>query len=288
MNGSGTGELLDELVSILPEKKATDPELPRFAIIGQPNVGKSSLFNLLLGEERTIVTPVAGTTRDTIHTRYTGYGFDFFLVDTAGLRKKANVREDLEFYSVMRTVRAIEDCDVGLLLIDATQGMNMQDINIFRLLERNKKGVVILVNKWDLAEKDTHHADDYTKAIRKKLEPFTDVPVVFTSVLNKQRVHKALKIATEVFRNRSQKISTSLLNKKMLPHIEYYPPPSYKGKSVSIKYITQLSGSFPQFAFFCNLPQYIRDPYKRYLENKLREEFELTGVPVAIFFRKKN
>lgn len=286
MSGSGTGELLDALVQDFePEEKDVD-DLPKFAIIGQPNVGKSSLLNTLLGLERTIVTPIAGTTRDTIYTRYKGFGFDFYLIDTAGLRRKARVKEDIEFYSVMRTIRAIEESDVCILMTDATQGLTAQDINIYSLAERNKKGIVLLVNKWDLVEKK--NTKKVEEEIREKLAPFNDIPIIFTSVLHKQRIHKALETALEVYQNRKQRISTSMLNKVMLPVIESYPPPALKGKSIKIKYITQLPGGNPHFAFFCNLPQYIRDPYRRYLENKLRENFNLSGVPVSIHFRAKS
>ena len=288
ISGSGTGELLDEVVEHFGPDEEEEADIPRIAIVGQPNVGKSSLLNTLLGLERTIVTPIAGTTRDTIYTRYKGFGFDFFLIDTAGLRRKARVKEDIEFYSVMRTIRAIEEADVCMLMIDATIGLTMQDINIFHLVEKNKKGVVLLVNKWDLIDEKQKNPKKFEEAIREKLAPFNDIPIVFTSVLQKQRIHKALEIALQVYRNRKQKISTSQLNKVMLPVIEHYPPPALKGKFVKIKYITQLPGSNPHFAFFCNLPQYVRDPYRRYLENKLREHFDLSGVPVSIHFRAKN
>ncbi len=288
ISGSGTGELLDEVVKDFSKEEPPEDNLPKFAIVGQPNVGKSSLLNTLIGSERTIVTPVAGTTRDTIYTRYQGFGFDFYLIDTAGLRRKTKVKEDLEFYSVMRTIRALEEADVCILMIDATKGLTAQDINIYSLAERNKKGIVILVNKWDLIEGKDKNTKEYESEIRKKLAPFNDIPVLFTSVINKQRIHKALETALEVFANRKQKISTSSLNKVMLPVIEHYPPPALKGKSVKIKYITQLPGANPHFAFFCNLPQYIRDPYRRYLENQLRQNFNLTGVPISIHFRAKN
>ena len=288
VNGSGTGELLDALVKLFDDSHFEEPDLPRLAIIGQPNVGKSSLLNALIGEERTIVTPVAGTTRDTIYTRYQGFGFDFLLIDTAGLRKKRNVKEDIEFYSVMRSVRAIEEADVSLLLLDATQGITAQDINIFRLLERNHKGAVILVNKWDLVEKDTHSTKKFEADIREHLQPFDDVPIVFTSVLEKQRIHKALETALQVYERKIQKIPTSKLNKLLLPIIEGTPPPSIKGKNITIKYITQLPGSSPTFAFFCNLPQYIKESYRRFLENKIREHFNFSGVPVTIYFRSKD
>jgi GTP-binding protein len=288
INGSGTGELLDDLVKKFTKPDEEEVSLPRLAIIGQPNVGKSSLLNALIGEERTIVTPLAGTTRDTIYTRYSSFGFDFYLIDTAGLRKKKNVSEDIEFYSVMRSIRAIEEADVCLILIDATQGMLGQDINIFHLIERNNKGAVVVVNKWDLVEKDTHTTKKMEAAIREKLAPFEDVPIVFTSVTEKQRIHKTLEVALKVYQNKTQKIATSKLNKIMLPYVENNPPPAIKGKNITIKYITQLPGSSPTFAFFSNLPQYIKDPYKRFLENKMREHFDLTGVPIQIFFRAKD
>jgi len=287
INGSGTGELLDALVEVLPESEEVDTELPRFAVVGRPNAGKSSFINALIGEERYIVTDIAGTTRDSIDTKYNRYGFEFNLVDTAGIRRKAKVKEDLEFYSVMRSVRAIEHCDVCLLLFDAKRGFDGQVANIFWLAQRNNKGIVILVNKWDLVEKDTHAVKQYTQKIKQAIEPFTDVPILFISVLTKQRIFKAIETAVEVYKNRSKRISTRKLNDVLLPIIEHTPPPAYKGKYVKIKYITQLPTPYPQFAFFCNLPQYVRDPYKRFLENKLRENFEYTGVPVTIFMRKK-
>ncbi|MFZ9943832.1 MAG: ribosome biogenesis GTPase Der [Bacteroidia bacterium] len=288
ISGSGTGELLDEVVRDFPQEEPEQDDLPKIAIVGQPNVGKSSLLNTLLGMERTIVTPVAGTTRDTIHTRYKGFGFDFYLIDTAGLRRKGKVREDIEFYSVMRTIRAIEESDVCILMIDATQGLSAQDINIYGLAERNKKGIVLLVNKWDLIEGKEKSMKVIEEEIREKLAPFNDIPIIFTSVLKKQRIHKALETALEVYQNRKQRISTSNLNKVMLAVIEHYPPPSTKGKSIKIKYVTQLPGGNPHFAFFCNLPQYIRDPYRRYLENQLRAHFRLTGVPISLHFRAKS
>jgi GTP-binding protein len=287
INGSGTGELLDALVEVLPESEETDDELPRFAVVGRPNAGKSSFINALIGEERYIVTDIAGTTRDSIDTKYNRFGFEFNLVDTAGIRRKAKVKEDLEFYSVMRSVRAIEHCDVCLILFDATRGFDGQVANIFWLAQRNNKGIVILVNKWDLVEKDTHAVKLYTQKIKQAIEPFTDVPILFISVLTKQRIFKAIETAVEVYNNRSKRISTRKLNDVLLPIIEHTPPPAYKGKYVKIKYITQLPTPYPQFAFFCNLPQYVREPYKRFLENKLRENFDFTGVPVTIFMRKK-
>ncbi|RKE98229.1 ribosome biogenesis GTPase Der [Ichthyenterobacterium magnum] len=290
INGSGTGELLDALVEALPEIEEEEKEeaaLPRFAVVGRPNAGKSSFINALIGEDRYIVTDIAGTTRDSIDTKYNRFGFEFNLVDTAGIRRKSKVKEDLEFYSVMRSVRAIEHADVCLLVLDATRGFDGQVQNIFWLAERNRKGIVILVNKWDLVEKDTMTTRDFERKIRKEIEPFTDVPIVFISVLNKQRIFKAIETAVEVYKNRSKKIKTSKLNELLLPLIENYPPPAYKGKFVKIKYIMQLPTPQPQFAFFCNLPQYVRDPYKRFLENKLREHFDFNGVPVSVYMRKK-
>ncbi len=288
INGSGTGDLLDDIVKELNADDEEDSELPKLAIVGQPNVGKSSLLNALTGTYRTIVTPLAGTTRDTIHTRYQGFGFDFLLVDTAGMRRKTRVREDLEFYSVMRSVKAIEDADVCLLLIDAREGMNAQDINIFSLAERNKKGIVILVNKWDLVAKDTQSTKKFTEEIEKKIAPFSDVPIVYTSVVTKQRIHKALELALTVYENRRQHIPTSRLNKVMLPILDAYQPPALKGKMIKIKYVTQLPGRTPSFAFFANHPQYIREPYRRFIENKMREHFDLSGVPITIYFRSKD
>lgn len=288
INGSGTGELLDDLVKVLPEKEMETDDLPRFAVVGRPNAGKSSFINALIGEERYIVTDIAGTTRDSIDTKYNRFGFEFNLVDTAGIRRKAKVKEDLEFYSVMRSVRAIEHCDVCLLLFDATRGFDGQVENIFWLAQRNNKGIVILVNKWDLVgDKETHTMKQYTQKIKQAMEPFTDVPILFISVLTKQRIFKAIETAVEVYKNRSKRIPTRKLNDVMLPIIQNTPPPAYKGKYVKIKFITQLPTPFPQFAFFCNLPQYVRDPYKRFLENKLREHFVFTGVPMSIFMRKK-
>ena len=288
INGSGTGDLLDALVKVLPEKEEKEEEiLPRFAVVGRPNAGKSSFINALIGQDRYIVTDIAGTTRDSIDTKYNRFGFEFNLVDTAGIRRKSKVKEDLEFYSVMRSVRAIEHADVCLLLMDATRGFDGQVQNIFWLAERNRKGIVILVNKWDLVEKDHKSIKDFEKAIRKEIEPFTDVPIVFISALTKQRIYKAIETAAEVYNNRSKKIKTSELNDVLLPIIQAYPPPAYKGKYVKIKFITQLPTPQPQFAFFCNLPQYVKDPYKRFLENKLREHFDFHGVPVTVYMRKK-
>lgn len=287
INGSGTGELLDALVEVLPDVKEEESELPRFAVVGRPNAGKSSFINALIGEDRYIVTDIAGTTRDSIDTRYNQFGFEFNLVDTAGIRRKSKVKEDLEFYSVMRSVRAIEHCDVCILMLDATRGFDGQVENIFWLAQRNNKGIVILVNKWDLVEKDTNSVKEYTAMIKEAISPFEDVPILFISVMNKQRIYKAIETAVDVYKNRSKKIVTRKLNDIMLPIIENTPPPAYKGKYVKIKFCTQLPTPYPQFAFFCNLPQYVRDPYKRFLENKLRENFDFTGVPITIFMRKK-
>jgi GTP-binding protein len=288
MNGSGTGELLDVVVKNLPaEEPGLMPELPRIAIVGRPNVGKSSLVNSLLGEERNIVTPVAGTTRDSIYTRYNKFQHDFLLVDTAGLRKKGKVSEDIEFYSVMRAVKTIENSDICLLLIDATRGIESQDLNIMSLIQKNNKGMIVLVNKWDLIEKENNTTIVFEKDIREKTAPFTDYPILFISATNKQRIHKVLELVEQVNQNRNRKISTSELNEVMLQVVKNNPPPALKGKYVKIKYVTQLPIYTPAFAFFCNLPQYVKDPYKRYLENRMREKFEFTGVPIRIFFRKK-
>ncbi len=289
INGSGTGDLLDKVVEALPKKAEDEDEenIPKFAIVGRPNVGKSSLINAFVGEERNIVTPISGTTRDTIHTRYKKFGYDFILVDTAGLRKKGKVTENIEFYSVMRSIRAIEGADVCLLLIDATRGIEGQDVNIFHLIEKNRKGVVILVNKWDLVDKEANSTKRYAEVIREKIAPFTDVPIIFTSALTKQRVFKALEAAVEVYENKKRRVPTSKLNEYMLDMIEVNNPPAVKGKYIRIKYVTQLPTSSPQFAFYCNLPQYVKEPYKRYLENKLREKYNFTGVPVQIYMRKK-
>lgn len=290
-NGGGTGDLLDEIVRVLPKESANEdmdrPDLPHITIVGKPNVGKSSLTNALLGEERNIVTPVAGTTRDSISTYYNKFGHEFMIVDTAGIRRKAKVHEDLEFYSVMRSIRAIEKADICVLMIDATQGMEAQDMNIFNLIQKNRKGCVIVVNKWDLFIKDNNTLRDYEENLRKKIAPFDDVPIIFTSVIKKQRVLDVLDAVAKVSENYSRKISTNQLNEVLLPIIEMTPPPSWKGKYVKVKYITQLPTKFPAFAFFCNLPQYIRDPYKRFLENQLRDNFELTGCPVQIYCRQK-
>ena len=287
INGGGSGDLLDAVVEVLPDEPEVEDELPRFAVVGRPNAGKSSFINALLGEERFIVTDIAGTTRDATDTKYNRFGFEFNLVDTAGIRRKAKVKEDLEFYSVMRSVRAIEHCDVAILILDAARGFDGQVQNIFWLAHRNNKGIVVLVNKWDLVEKETNSVRDYTKKIREAMEPFTDVPIIFISALEKQRIYKAIETAVEVYQNRSKRVPTHKLNDVMLPLIEHYPPPSLKGKYVKIKFCTQLPGHYPQFAFFCNLPQYVKDPYKRYLENQLRKNFNFEGVPVTIFMRKK-
>ena len=288
INGSGTGDLLDDLVALLPEKEEReDSVLPRFAVVGRPNAGKSSFINALIGEDRYIVTDIAGTTRDAIDTKYNRFGFEFNLVDTAGIRRKAKVKEDLEFYSVMRSIRAIEHSDVCILMIDATRGFESQDANIFWLAQRNRKGIVILVNKWDLVEKENNTAKEFEAVIRKEIEPFTDVPILFVSALNKQRIYKAIETAVAVYNNRTRRIATRQLNEVMLPIIENYPPPATKGKYIKIKFCTQLPTPMPQFAFFANLPQYVKDPYKRFIENKLREHFDFTGVPIDVYFRQK-
>ncbi|MDB9754962.1 ribosome biogenesis GTPase Der, partial [Winogradskyella sp.] len=288
INGSGTGDLLDAVVDALPEVEEIEEEtLPRFAVVGRPNAGKSSFINALIGEDRYIVTDIAGTTRDSIDTKYNRFGFEFNLVDTAGIRKKSKVKEDLEFYSVMRSVRAIEHSDVCLVVVDATRGFDGQVQNIFWLAERNRKGIVILVNKWDLVDKDTKTAKAFETHIREQTAPFTDVPIVFMSVLNKQRIFKAIETAVEVYKNRTKRIKTSVLNDTFLPIVERQPPPANKGKFIKIKYIMQLPTPQPQFAFFCNLPQYVKEPYKRFLENKLRDHFDFNGVPVSVYMRKK-
>ncbi|GGE06563.1 GTPase Der [Psychroflexus salis] len=288
INGSGSGDLLDAVVEALPDAvEEVEEDLPKLTVVGRPNAGKSSFINALIGEERYIVTDIAGTTRDAIDTRYNRFGFDFKLVDTAGIRKKSKVKENLEFYSVMRSVRAIEHADVCILIFDANRGFDGQVENIFWLAERNRKGIVILANKWDLVEKETNTIKNFEASIRERISPFTDVPIVFISVLNKQRIYKAIETAIEVYKNRSKKIKTRVLNETMLPLIEQNPPPALKGKYVKIKYITQLPTPQPQFAFFCNLPQYVRDSYKRYLENQLRKNFDFNGVPISIYMRKK-
>jgi len=288
INGSGTGDLLDDMVAGFSDQPAEEEsEFPHIAVVGRPNVGKSSLINALIGEERNIVTERSGTTRDSILTRYKRYNHDFFLVDTAGLRKKSKVKEDLEFYSVMRSVRAIENADVCMLMLDATIGVESQDLNIFHLILRNKKGVVVLINKWDLVEKDTQTLKLFEKSVRRRLEPYTDIPVIFISALTKQRIHKALESAVTVFENRKRRISTSALNEVMQEALRNQHPPAVKGKYIRIKYVTQLPTRTPAFAFYCNLPQYVREPYKRYLENQIRKHFDFTGVPIQIFMRKK-
>lgn len=288
VNGSGTGDLLDEVVKVFENKVEEElPDLPRFSVVGRPNVGKSSLVNAFLGNDRNIVTPIAGTTRDSIYTRYNNFGFEFLLIDTAGLRKKAKVQENIEFYSVMRSIRAIENSNICFLMIDATQGFESQDQNIFSLISKNRKGVVIVVNKWDLIEKETKTHIEFENGIREKIAPFTDVPIVFTSVPKKQRIFKTLETGTQVYKSLNRRIPTAQLNALLLPIIEQKPPPATKGKYVKIKYITQLKTSFPAFVFFCNLPQYVKDPYKRFLENQIRENYDFSGVPIQIFIRKK-
>lgn len=289
--GSGTGELLDLIVSKFPKTAddETDENIPRFAVVGRPNAGKSSLINAFIGEERNIVTDIAGTTRDSIYTRYTKFGFDFYLVDTAGIRKKGKVNEDLEYYSVIRSIRAIENSDVCVLMLDATRGIESQDLNIFSLVQKNKKGLVVCVNKWDLVEdKSQKVIDTFTSAIRERLAPFTDFPILFISALTKQRILKVLETAKDVYENRQRRVPTAKLNEIMLPIIENYPPPAWKGKYIKIKYITQLpAGQVPSFVFFCNLPQWIKEPYKRFLENKIRENWNFTGTPINVFIREK-
>ncbi len=290
INGTGTGELLDKAVSLLPKGEPVPEEeedIPRFAFVGRPNVGKSSTINTLIGEEKNIVTEVAGTTRDAVDTRYNKFGHDFIMVDTAGIRKKSKVSEDVEFYSVMRSVRTIENCDVCVLIIDAERGIESQDMNILNLAIKNRKGVVVMVNKWDLIDKDHKTMDEYEENLKKRTAPFTDIPVIFASALTKQRVLKVLETAVEVYQNRKQKIATSKLNQVMLEAIDVHHPPSVKGKFIRIKYVTQLPTLAPTFAFYCNLPQYIRESYVRYLENKIREHWNFTGVPIQLFMRKK-
>ncbi len=287
MTGSGTGELLDAVTEKIEDEVRLDTDIPKFAIVGQPNVGKSSLTNALLGQERNIVTDVAGTTRDSIHTKYEKFGKEFYLIDTAGMRKKSRVHEDLEFYSVMRAIKAIDEADVCIIMIDAQTGVESQDMSILRLAQRRNKGIVILVNKWDLLDKETNTARDYEREVREKIAPFRDVPIIFVSATEKQRIFKAIEVALEVFENRNRKIKTSHLNEVMQEAIERYPPPAHRGKFIKIKYVTQLPTYFPAFAFFCSNPKHIKESYKNYLENQLREHFDFTGVPVSVFFRKK-
>lgn len=289
-NGSGTGEILDEVVKYFDKEDPRGEEeegLPRIAVVGKPNVGKSSFINALTGEDRNIVTEISGTTRDSINTRFKAFGFDFMMIDTAGIRKKAKVTEDIEYYSVLRSVRTVENSDICIFMIDATEGIQKQDLSIYYMIEKNHKGVVVLVNKWDLVEKDHKTSLEYEEKIRAQLAPFNDVPIIFTSTITKQRLHKALEMAMQVFENRTRKISTSELNEVVLPIIDHRPPPSIKGKYIKIKYVQQLPTHAPAFAFFCNLPQYIPDSYKRFLENRIREEYNFQGVPVRIYFRKK-
>ncbi len=290
-SGAGTGELLDEIIGLIPEEDLAiteeEEQLPKIAVVGRPNVGKSSLVNALLGEDRNIVTDVAGTTRDTINSHYKLFDKEFLLVDTAGIRRKKKVSEDIEFYSVMRSLRALENCDIVILVLDAQLGLDQQDLNLVSLAIKNGKGLVILVNKWDLMAKETNTARNYEMEIKEKLKPFDDVPIIFTSAIEKQRIHKAVEVAMQVFENRTKRITTSKLNEFAERIIDAYPPPSIKGKFVSIKYVTQLPGRSPKFAFFCNLPQYVSDSYKRYIENKMREEYDFSGVPITIYFRKK-
>jgi GTP-binding protein len=290
INGSGTGDLLDEVTQYFEKHEDDEDEasdLPKYAVVGRPNVGKSSFINALLGDERNIVTDIPGTTRDSINTKYNRFGFEFMLIDTAGVRKKSKVSENIEFYSVMRSIRAIEHSDVCLLLIDATLGFESQDMNILHLIEKNRKSVVVIVNKWDLIKKETNTHLEFEQMIRKKTAPFVDYEIVFTSAIHKQRIFKALEAAHRAYENKKRRISTSKLNETLLPVIEATPPPMSKGKHVKIKYITQLPVKFPAFAFYCNLPQYIKDPYKRFIENQLRERFDFKGIPVQIYFRKK-
>ena len=291
INGSCTGDLLDKVLEVMPEEKPMEAEedLPRIAIVGRPNAGKSSLVNAFINEERNIVTDIAGTTRDSIYTKYNKFGLNFYLVDTAGIRKKGKVNEDLEYYSVIRSIRAIENSDVCVLMIDATRGIESQDLNIFSLIQKNKKGLVVCVNKWDLVEEKSQKViTTFTNAIRERLAPFTDFPILFISAMTKQRIFKVLETVQQVYENRQRRISTAKLNEIMLPIIENYPPPAWKGKYIKIKYITQLPAvSIPSFAFFCNLPQWIKDPYKRFLENKIRENWNFSGTPINIFIREK-
>lgn len=291
VNGLGTGDLLDKLLThFKPDTiEEIDEELPRFAVVGRPNAGKSSIINAFMGEERTIVTDIAGTTRDAIYTRFNKFGHDFYLVDTAGIRKKAKVNEDLEYYSVVRAIRAIENADVCILMVDATRGIESQDLNIFSLIQKNKKGLVVVVNKWDLIEnKEANDIKNIEKTIRERLAPFTDFPIIFTSVITKQRILKVIETAAQVYENKFRKVPTAKLNEYLLPAIENYPPPALKGKYIRIKYVTQLPNTYvPTFVFFANLPQYVKEPYKRFLENKIRAKYEFTGTPMQIFIRQK-
>lgn len=290
INGSGTGDMLDELVKDfeIEEEENIELGLPKITVVGRPNVGKSSLINALIGQERNIVTNVSGTTRDSVNTRYNLFGFDFMIIDTAGVRKKGKVSEDIEFYSVMRSIRSIEDSDICILMLDASEGLESQDLNLYSLIQRNHKGLVVVVNKWDLIEKDTNTSKDFEAKIRRKIAPFDDVPIIFTSVTNKQRIFKVLETAKKVYENRVQRIPTSKLNELILPIVkEQNPPPAYKGKVIKIKYIMQLKTAYPQFVFYCNLPQYIREPYKRYVENRMREIYDFNGVPITLYFREK-
>jgi GTP-binding protein len=288
ITGSGTGELLDMVTDFLPEGEVeTESDLPRIAIVGQPNVGKSSLTNALIGEERNIVTDIPGTTRDSIYIKYNKFGHEFYLIDTAGIRKKAKVHEDLEFYSVIRSIKSIDEADVCILMLDATLGIEAQDLTIMSLILKKKKGLVIIINKWDLLEKETNTARDFEKELKERVAPFTDVPIIFTSVVEKQRIHKAMETAIKVYENRSRKIKTSELNDIMLEAIERLPPPAHRGRYIKIKYVTQLPLHYPAFAFFCNHPKHVKPSYRNYLENVLREKFEFSGTPIHIFFREK-
>ena len=292
INGSGTGELLDATIALFPTKvteEELEEEIPRIAVVGRPNAGKSSIINAFIGEDRYIVTDIAGTTRDSVNTRYNKFGFDFYIIDTAGIRKKGKVNEDIEYYSVIRSIRAIENSDVCILMIDATRGIESQDLKIFSLIQKNKKGLVVCINKWDLVEdKSTQAIKTFENAIRARLAPFTDFPIVYASALTKQRIFKVLECASEVYKNRHRHVPTARLNEEMLAVIENYPPPANKGKYVKIKYVTQLKGTpVPTFIFFCNLPQWVKDPYKHFLENKIRDKWNFTGTPINIIIREK-
>jgi GTPase len=287
LSGSGTGEILDAVTEMINEDAKLESELPKIAILGQPNVGKSSLINALLGEERNIVTDIAGTTRDSIHTKYSKFEKEFWLIDTAGIRKKAKVHENLEFYSVMRAIKALEEADICILMINAVDGIEAQDMSIFRLIQKRNKGIVLLVNKWDLIEKETNTARDYEEELRKKIAPFNDVPIIFTSAINKQRIFKAVEAALEVNEKRTKKIKTSVLNEFLQDAMMHTPPPAHRGHYIKIKYVTQLPTYYPAFVFFCNYPQHVKESYKNFIENQLREKFDFTGVPIGVFFRKK-